>query len=98
MLQDYAVAIMPNDPGGYTFSIGCDPHTVSAYVSPVSGKATGLVTDNGAVACYNFGAPQYVALIDLQGLLAAPRVSGTHNVDPSYNLAAHNLVTFVPTH
>ena len=34
-LQDYAVATLPNDPMGYPFSIGCDPHTVSAYVSPV---------------------------------------------------------------
>ncbi len=98
VLQDYAVATMPNDPAGYPFSTGCDPHTVAAYVSPTTGKATALVSDYGAVACYSGGAPQYAVLIDLQGVLSAPRVSGAHNVDPSYDLAAHNLVKFVPTH
>ena len=96
-LVDYAVAVMPNDPAGYPFSLGCDPHTVAAYVSPVSGKATGLVTDYSAVACYSNGTPQYVALIDLQGMLNAPRVSGTHTVSPSYDLVGNGVVNFVAT-
>lgn len=94
-LVDYAVAAMPNDPAGNPFSLGCDPHTVAAYVSPVSGKATGLVADYGAVACYSNGTPQYVALVDLQGMLNAPRVSGTHTVSPSYDLVGNGVVTFV---
>ena len=94
-LVDYAVANMPNDPSGYPFSLGCDPHTVTAYVSPVSGKATGLVLDYGPVTCYANGVPQYVALIDLQGMLNAPRVAGTHNVDPGYDLVGNGVVTFV---
>ena len=96
-LQDYAVATLPTDPQGYPFSIGCDPHTVAAYVSPNSGKALGLITDYGPVTCYSGGTPQYVALIDLQGLLNAPR-TGPHTVDPSYDLVANGIVTFVAAH
>ena len=44
------------------------------------------------------GTPQYVALIDLQAMLNAPRVSGTHNVDSSYDLIGNQVVTFVATH
>ena len=51
-LVDYAVANLPNDPDGNPFSMGCDPHTTTAYVSPNTGKAIGLVTDYGATACY----------------------------------------------
>src|SRR5579871_2921876 len=97
-LVDYAVAAMPNDPAGYPFSLGCDPHTVTAYVSPTTGKPTGVLTDYGPVTCYANGAPQYVALIDLQGMLNAPRLSGTHTVDPSYDLVGNHVVTFVATH
>jgi len=97
-LQDYAVAQMPNDPAGNPFSLGCDPHTVAAYVSPVTGKATAVLTDYGPTTCYSGGTPQYVALLDLQGLLNAPRVSGTHTVDPSYDLVGNNVVKFVATH
>jgi len=97
-LVDYAVVAMPNDPAGYPFSIGCDPHTVAAYVSPTTGKATGIVTDYGPVTCYANGTPQYVALVDLQGMLNAPRLSGTHTVDPSYDLVGNHVVTFVATH
>ena len=96
-LQDYVVAVMPNDPQGNVFSVGCDPHTVAAYVSPNTGKALGLVTDYGLTNCYSGGTPQYVALIDLQGLLNAPRLPGVHTVDPSYDLVANGIVTFVAT-
>src|SRR5439155_3641245 len=44
---DYAVANLPNDPSGNPFSMGCDPHTVTAYVSPTTSRAIGLVTDYG---------------------------------------------------
>jgi hypothetical protein len=97
-LQDYAVAVMPSDPDGFAFSVGCDPHTVAAYVSPLTGKAMALVEDYGPVTCYNNGTPQYVALIDLQALLNAPRISGSHNVDPSYDLLGNQVVTFVAAH
>jgi hypothetical protein len=97
-LKDYAVATLPNDPDGYPFSVGCDPHTITAYVSPTTAKATGVLADYGPLTCYSGGTPQYVALVDIHGLLDAPRISGTHNVDPSYDLLANGIVTFVATH
>ena len=97
-LVDYAVATLPNDPAGYTFSIGCDPHTIAAYVNPTSGKPMGLLSDYGPVTCYSGGTPQYVAVVDLQALLAAPRAAGTHTVSSTYDLVANQVVAFVSTH
>jgi hypothetical protein len=88
---DYAAAVLPALPGGGSFEQGLDPHTVTAYVSPTSGKAFGLMA-NGY-----FTAPTYVAVIDMAALLAAPRLSGTHTVDPAYDLIAHGVVVYVPT-
>jgi hypothetical protein len=90
---DWVVATLPNDPLGNPFSMGCDPHTVTAYVSPNSNQAVGVLTDYGATPCYDGGLPVYLGLINLQSLLAAPRVTGTHTaVSP---LPA-GVVTFVP--
>lgn len=75
--------------------MGCDPHTVTAYVSPNTGKAMGLVTDYGLTTCRLGGTPQYLGLIDLQGVLSAPRTPGTHTVSPSYSLTTSGVVTFV---
>jgi hypothetical protein len=97
-LKDYVVAVMPNDPDGFAFSVGCDPHTVTAYVSPTTQQPTGVLLDYGPTTCYNGGTPQYVALVDPHGLLDAPRLDGTNTVDPSYDLVANGIVTFVPTH
>ena len=95
---DWAVAALPDDPAGNPFSMGCDPHTVTAYLSPSTGKATGLISDYGATPCYGGGTPQYLGLIDLQGVLNAPRNPGTHLVKPTYNLLTSGVVSFVKTH
>jgi hypothetical protein len=36
----------------------------------------------------------YLALVDLQALLTAPRL-GLHTVAPSFDLVANNVLTFV---
>lgn len=94
---DWAVAVLPNDPVGSPFDMGCDPHTVTAYVSPSTGKAMGIVTDYAYNSCRAGGTPQYLGLIDLQGLLSAPRTAGTHTVNPTYNLLTSGIVKFVKT-
>jgi Bacterial Ig-like domain (group 3) len=94
---DWAVVALPNDPTGNPFSMGCDPHTVTAYISPATGKAVGLVSDYGAVSCSADGTPVYLGLIDLKGVLNAPRVAGTHAVSPSYDLQGNGVVSFVKT-
>jgi len=81
---------------------GGDPHTITAYVSPNTGRPMGLFAESQ---------PQenWLALIDLQGLLSAPRNAGvlpngsfcrgcTHSVDPNYDLLAHGVETYFATH
>jgi hypothetical protein len=95
-LVDYAVANLPNDPDGNPFSLGCDPHATTAYVSPNSGKAIALVTDYGATPCYagesSMARPAYVGVVDLQAMLSAPRVAGTHT---AINPLPAGVVTFI---
>lgn len=88
-VQDYAAAPLPNTPDGATFVQGADPHTVTAYVSPNSGDAIGLMS-NGY-----FTSPTWMAVIDLTKLLAAPRTAGTHYVDPTYDLIANGVVSYI---
>jgi len=86
---DYAAVELPNTPDGNTFEQGLDPHTVTAYVSPNSGDAIGLMA-NGY-----FTPPTWLAVIDLTKLLAAPRTAGTHYVDPSVNLETSGILTYI---
>jgi hypothetical protein len=80
-LADWAyVSIMPAVPPAVssvgTFSAGTDPHTVTAYTSPNSGKSFAVFagwTGGG------FGTPAVVAVVDLSCVLTAPR-SGLHIV------------------
>lgn len=85
-VTDYVAAKMPNDPSGSSWSNTYDPHGVTAYTSPSTGKPMGVLLE-----AYR----GYVAVVDIDALLAAPRVSGMHQVDPTYDLVANHVVTFV---
>jgi hypothetical protein len=89
-IVDYAAATLPSTPDGFAWVLGGDPHTVTGYVDPNDGKAYGLMADSSP--------PKWLVVIDLQALLNAPRTSGTHFVDPSYNLLTNGVVTYVSTH
>jgi hypothetical protein len=78
---DWVIFTVPNTPADVPWSEGFDPHTVTAYVSPNSHKAFGVL-ENGDFS--------FVAIVDLQGLLSAPRTGHVVN-EP---LPA-GLVTFV---
>ncbi len=83
-----AAASLPNEPDGLPFPVGGDPHPVTAYVSPTSKKPFALIADRRS--------PRgFIALIDLQGLLSAPRTAGTHFVDPAFNLLKSGVVRYV---
>lgn len=99
---DYAVASLPRTPDGQSWSQGFDPHTITAYVSPNTGRPMAVFA--------NASPPTWLALIDLQGLLDAPRKAGvlpnnlaipcpncTHTVDPSYDLLANSVVEYIGT-
>ncbi len=80
-VTDWVSFTVPNDPSGAPWSEGLDPHTVTAYVSPNSGKAFGIL-GNGSFT--------FLAVVDLQGLLSAPRTGHVVN-----NPLPAGLVTFV---
>jgi hypothetical protein len=88
---DYAEAALPDTPDGNPWQQGLDPHTIAAYVSPNNDKAYGLMANGDGVP------PTYLARIDLQRLLNAPRTQGTHYVDPTYDLIKHGVLVYIST-
>ena len=63
---DWVQANMPNDPSGSPWSMGRDPHTVTVYRSPTSGRAFAVIAN---------GAKTFLAVVDMQALLSATRSS-----------------------
>jgi len=78
---DYVAFTVPGDPSDTQWAEGYDPHTVTAYVSPNSGKAY-AVLENADFS--------YLAIVDLQALLSAPRSGHTVTTIPA------GAVTFIP--
>jgi hypothetical protein len=78
-LADYAyVSNMPSTPDGNAFSAGFDPHTVTAYTSPNTGKSYAVFVD------YFPGHPNWLGVVDLSCVLALPRTgAGSHIVNGS---------------
>jgi hypothetical protein len=68
---DWVAFTVPNDPSGAIWSEGFDPHTVTAYVSPNNGKAFAVLGNLSFTA--TTAGPTFLAIVDLQGLLNAPR-------------------------
>lgn len=75
----FTMPSLPNE--GPDWSQGFDPHTVTAYVSPNTNKAL-AVLENGDFS--------FLAVVDLQGLLNAPRTGHTVN-----NPLPAGLVTYI---
>jgi len=88
-LVDYVAATLPNDPGGAAWQMGLDPHTVTAYKSPNTGAALAVMSND---------ARTYLAVVDLQKLLSAARVTGSHSVAATVDLVASGIVSFVSVH
>jgi hypothetical protein len=79
---DYAAFTVPNSPDDQAWSQGLDPHTVTAYVSPNSHKAYAVLENNAFT---------FVAIVDIQAMLSAPR-TGAHTVT---NPIPAGIITFV---
>ena len=75
-------SLVPSDPSSTPWVQGCDPHTVTAYVSPNSHKAFGVLGNRNN---------SFLAVVNLKGLLSAPR-SFAHVVVESL---PPGLVTFI---
>jgi len=80
-VADWVSFTVPSTPTEAPWSEGDDPHTVTAYASPNSGKAF-AVLENGDFS--------FLAVVDLQGLLSAPRTGHVVN-DP----IPAGIVTFI---
>jgi hypothetical protein len=61
---DWVQANVPNDPSGATRQMGRDPHTVTVYRSPSSGRAFAVIANE---------AKTFLAIVDMQALLSATR-------------------------
>jgi len=79
---DWVAFTVPNLVTGAPWAEGFDPHTVTAYVSPNSGKAFGVLENSDF---------SFLAVVDLQGLLSATTRTG--HVVP--NPLPAGLVTFI---
>ncbi len=79
---DYVVFDVPNTPDEATWGEGFDPHTVTAYVSPNSKKPF-AVLENGDFT--------FLAVVDLEGMLKAPRTGGHTVTEP----VPAGLITFI---
>lgn len=73
-LVDWVVASLPNTPDGLQWQMGTDPHTLTAYTSPTSGRQYAVFADDV------FKTRTFLAVVDLQALLALPRSGGGHTV------------------
>jgi hypothetical protein len=87
-LADWVLAYLPGTPDGNGFYNGYDPHTTTAYTSPNSQKAYGLA------ATWATGTPAYLAVVDLEAMLNAPR-TGAHTVSSAVNLVTSGIVRYV---
>jgi hypothetical protein len=81
---DWVEADVPNDPSGFPWAMGTDPHTVTAFVSPNDGKAYALMSNN---------ARTFLVKVDMAALLGAPRLTA-HKANPATIPAG--TFTFIP--
>jgi len=99
--SDWVAAIMPNDPSMNPWANPLDPHGLTAAFASYAVTTTGITagTPHGFSLLMN-DARTYVAVIDLDALLAAPRMatsgSGSHTIDPNFDLVANDVISFVP--
>ena len=82
------VQSMPNPPDGSIFESADDPHVVATFYSPAGNDLYGLI--------YNYDR-SWVAVVDITKLLAAPNTQTPHVVDPTYDLVANGVITYLPT-
>jgi len=85
-LVDWAAAPLPNDPRGRAWSLASEPHLLTAYARPGTGRAFAVMAND---------ARTFLAVVDLQALLEAPRQSGSHNLSSGVNLITSGILSFV---
>jgi hypothetical protein len=76
VLVDWVTANIPNTPDGLPWAMGRDPHTLTAYTSPTSGKQYAVFEDD----VNQNGTRTFLGIVDMQAMLALPRTGGSHAV------------------
>jgi hypothetical protein len=94
-IADWVQVQMPNDPSGNPWLDWHAPSGLGSYTSPNNGRAYGVMMNFGKNSSGNPIGPTYLAIVDLQALLNAPRDSTKHVVTTSVNLTASGIVRFV---
>jgi hypothetical protein len=86
-ITDWVNAQMPSDPDRAQWVGWGEPNGIATYVSPNTGKPIGVLMNNPAGG----GGSTYLALIDMEALLNAPR----DNAHQIFTPIASPIVTFV---
>lgn len=94
-IQDYVGSTMPNDPSGAQWLGWHDPDGLVTYVSPITGRPMGVMMNNGLDSMGNAIGPTYLAIVDLNAMLAAQRTMSGHTIAGSVDLLGSGIVRFV---
>jgi hypothetical protein len=87
VVADWVVTTIPAAPGSPWYGAG-DPHGIALFTLPGRKGPYGLLVNNTR---------RWLAVVDLQALLAAPRsATDAHGVASTYDLAANGAVTYYP--
>ncbi len=94
-IVDYVGANMPNDPNGVAWTGWGEPNGLATYVSPTTNRPFGVMMNSPGG-----GKPTFLAIFDINALLAAPRNNGisgsVHTVaSDGSNLVTEGIVRFV---
>ncbi len=95
-IVDYVGANMPNDPTGVAWTGWSQPSGLATYVSPNTYRPYGVMLNSPAG-----GKPTFLAIVDIEALLAAPRDNGMNGsvhmvAADGINLVTEGIVRFVP--
>jgi kumamolisin len=74
-VQDWVAASLPDTPDSLPWSMGFDPHTLTAYTSPTSGRQYAVFEDDAL----RDGTRTFLAIVDMQALFAL-RPPGSHTI------------------
>ncbi|HXN87599.1 MAG TPA: hypothetical protein VN867_16115, partial [Candidatus Binataceae bacterium] len=94
-IADWVDVRMPADPSGASWVNWHQPAGLGSYTSPNTGKAMGVIMNFSENSSSTPIGPTYLAIVDLQALLNAPRDSTGHAVAATVNLVTSNIVRFV---
>ena len=97
--QDWVVAHIPTTPNNAAWDMPADPHGLTAARTNVmiTGSGIGLGSTPKGIGFVVNNERTYLALVDLDGLLAAPRAANdAHQLDPNFQALQNNLIAYVP--